>query len=327
MRVMASGQEIDRVTRLQQLSGGVPTIVYRRRTWPVTDGCIHVEDGDGLPAASPDSPPDAWIQLVAQLLAAPLPTRLGECTELLRAVFRKSLPDGIVLAVSTLASLDREAEARELLVDFLDEKHDSERLRKLVQLQLLFIKRTVSLPASPASEPPAECPGSADLAAEGDFDGDDQLHLTWLPAGETQAPAVDDSALRNAARGIQDSIGAHHMQKAGAVVVGLGEMPDEQDWELSPASEPAERPVTSQDNILVQRTSSLGSIALDVLRYFADNPGDRASHAEQVLGYPRPVINGLLSGTLSQYLQRNGSGGWACQTWVPDVLAALDSTP
>lgn len=116
------------------------------------------------------------------------------------------------------------------------------------------------------------------------------------------------------------------MEEGGLVIEGLDEMPDEQHWELSASvSAPSKRSASVEDNLLLQRIMSLGSMALDVLRYFADNPGDRATHVEQVLGYPLPVVNSLLSGKLSQYLQRSPSGGWACQSWVPDVLATLDS--
>lgn len=325
VQVMASGLVIDRITRPLQLSGNTLTVAYRKRIWPVTDSCIHLDGTSEPPATPEDSHPDAWMQLVARLLPYPLPTDPGECAERLRTDFRDHLPDSTVRAISLLASLGHETEARELLVDFLEQIRHPERARRLVDLRLLF---RGAYPSSPStnldqSEADPERPAAAHRA---ELDEDELLALNWQPEQESRIPTVDDVPLRTEARAIQENIGTHAMEEGGLIIRGLDEMPDEQDWELSaPVSEPSKRPTSVEDNLLLQRVMSLGSTALDVLRYFADNPGDRAAHVEQVLGYPLPVINSLLSGRLSQYLQRSPSGGWACKSWVPDALATLDS--
>ena len=58
-------------------------------------------------------------------------------------------------------------------------------------------------------------------------------------------------------------------------------------------------------------------------RYFSDNPGDRAVHAEAVLGYPMTEIRRLLLGSLGHYLKKTDTGGWECHPWVEQVLSAL----
>lgn len=325
VQVVASGQVIDRITRPLQLSGNTLTVAYRKRIWPVTNSCIHVDGTSEPPATPEDSHPDAWMQLVARLLPYPLPTDQGECAERLRTDFRDHLPDSTVHAISLLASLGHETEARELLVDFLEQIRHPERVRRLVDLLLLFRRASPSSPSSATNldQPEAERPAAVHKA---ELDEDELFALTWQPEHESKIPAVDDVPLRTEARSIQEHIGAHAMDEGGLVIEGLDVMPDEQHWELSaPVSEPSKRSDSVEDNLLLQRIMSLGSTALDVLRYFADNPGDRATHVEQVLGYPLPVVNGLLSGKLSQYLQRSPSGGWACQSWVPAALATLDS--
>jgi len=321
VQVVASGQVIDRITRRLQLSGNTLTVAYRKRIWPVTDSCIHVDGTSEPPATPEDSHPDAWMQLVARLLPYPLPTEQGECAERLRTDFRDYLPDSTVRAISLLVSLGHESEARELLVDFLEQIRPPERVRRLVKLLLVFRRVPPSSPAANLDQPEAD-PERPAAAHRAELDEDELLALTWQPEQESKIPTVDDVPLRTEARSIQEHIGAHAMEEGGLVIEGLDEMPDEQHWELS---EPSKRSASVEDNLLLQRIMSLGSTALDVLRYFADNPGDRATHVEQVLGYPLPVVNSLLSGKLSQYLQRSPSGGWACQNWVPDVLATLDS--
>lgn len=136
-QVVASGRKIDRITRLVHWSGSTPTVVYRKRIWPITDSCIHLDEASEVPAISEASHPNAWMQLIAQLLPNSLPTDQGECAERLRADFRDHLPDGIVQAISLLVSLGHEIEARELLVDFLEQTRSPERVKRLVKLLLL----------------------------------------------------------------------------------------------------------------------------------------------------------------------------------------------
>lgn len=325
VQVVASGRKIDRITRLVHWSGSTPTVVYRKRIWPITDSCIHLDGASDVPVTPEASHPDAWTQLIARLLPNSLPTDQGECAERLRADFRDHLPDGIVQAISLLVSLGHEIEARELLVDFLEQARSPERVKRLVKLLLLFRR---SPPSSPAAntDKPVVTPQRPITTPEPGLEGDELFTLDWIPEPESQLPSVDDTYLKAEARSIQAGIGAHATLENGLVIEGLGEIPDEQEWEIAApvAAEPSKRPASEGDSLLMQRTLSLGSTALDILRYFADNPGDKAAHVEQVLGYSLPVVNSLLNGKLNQYLQRSSSGGWACQSWVPDILAALD---
>lgn len=325
VRVMASGHEIDRITRPLRSSGSTLIVAYRKRIWPVTNGCIHIDGTSERLTTQEDSHPDAWMQLVARLLPYPLPTDQGECAERLRADFRDHLPDGTVRAISLLVSLGHETEARELLVDFLEQIRPPERVRKLVKLLLLFRTATPSA-LSPTNIHEQKTISEMPAALGAELDEDELLAIAWQPEQESQIPTVDDVPLRTEARSVQEHIGAHAIQEGGLVIDGLDEIPDEQEWEIAApvAAEPSKRPASEGDSLLMQRTLSLGSTALDVLRYFADNPGDKAAHVEQVLGYSLPVVNSLLNGKLNQYLQRSSSGGWACQSWVPDILAALD---
>ncbi|HED8873730.1 hypothetical protein [Pseudomonas aeruginosa] len=326
VQVMASGRKIDRITRPLHSSGSTPTIIYRRRIWPVMDSCIHIDGTSEPPVTSEASHPDAWMQLVARLLPHPLPTDQGECAEQLRADFRDHLPDSTIRAISLLVSLGHEAEARELLVDFLEQIRPPERVKRLVELLLLFRRSAPPAPTTGSDLPAMNNTERPTASPEPELDGSELLTLTWLPEPESQIPSIDDTPLRSEARTTQEGIGAHVIQESGLVIEGLNEMPDEQDWKITaPIDEPSKRPAGEEDHILLQRTLDLGSTALDVLRYFANNPGDRALHAEQVLGYSLPVVNSLLSGKLSHYVQRSTSGGWACQSWVPNILAVLDS--
>jgi len=321
VRVMSRGQEIDRITRPLRMDGGRPAVTYRKLLWPVEDGCIHIETEHDAPLYQGNANLDDWVELVTRVLPESLPTQINDCTEVLRACFRENLPHGVIRASSSLVSVGLENEARDLLVDFLREKHDSERLSKLIRIQLLFSERS-SIPLPPTN-PSAENTGP-ELGTAISIEDEKTLDWDWIPADETQKPEVDDQALRTQAECAQETIGAYRTIERGAVISDLTESLSESVWVEELLLPPKGRTPSLGENTLLERTAKLGTIALDLLRYFADNPGDRAAHAELVLGYPVADINKLLTGSLSHYLKRSGSGGWECHAWTLSVLTALD---
>ena len=323
VRVMSRGQEIDRITRPLRMDGGRPAVTYRKLLWPVEDGCIHIEAEHDATLYQGDANLDDWVELVTRVLPESLPTQINDCAEVLRTCFRENLPHGVIRASSSLVSVGLENEARDLLVDFLREKHDSERLSKLIRMQLLFSERS-STPLPPTN-PSAENT-EPELDTTISIEDEKTLDWDWIPADETQKPDVDDQALRTQAECAQETIGAYRTIERGAVISDLTEPLSESVWVEELLLPPKGRTPSLGENTLLERTAKLGTIALDLLRYFADNPGDRAAHAELVLGYPVADINKLLTGSLSHYLKRSGSGGWECHAWTSSVLTALDET-
>lgn len=142
----------------------------------------------------------------------------------------------------------------------------------------------------------------------------------WSPTlNEFEMPEVDDSSLRATATDLQESIGSYIARELGAPIPGFEDLATEQQTFTSSTGE-----AFLNESALLERTSQLGRIALDLLRYFSDNPGDRAVHAEAVLGYPMTEIRRLLLGSLGNYLKKTDSGGWECHPWVEQVLSALN---
>jgi hypothetical protein len=207
-----------------------------------------------------------------------------------------------------------------MLVAFLDEKHDSEALRDLAETHLYSRTDSFPRPSNDAEEKNI----AATFSEELDSVEDGLLLLDWLPVEMADAPTVDDGFLRNAAREIQEKAGAYTCPEAGTFITGLDSMPEGESWDLAVSTPIARPPVTDQSNLILARMTQLGATGLEILRYFADNPGDNASHLEQVLGHSRPVVSALLNGTLRPYVLRDARGGWTCQPWVPDALEALD---
>jgi hypothetical protein len=321
--VMSQGQEIDRITRPLRMDEGRPAVTYRKQLWPVEDDCIHIEAEHGAALTHSNRDIDDWAGLVTRILPESLPTHIEECAELLRVCFRKNLPHGVIRASASLVSVGLENEARDLLVDFLREKHDSERLSKLIRMQLLFSERSSTQPLLTSTNPSAEKTQS-EIDTAMSIQEEETLDWDWVPAEETQKPKIDDQALRTQAECVQETLGAYRTIERGAVISDLAESLSESVWVEELLLPPRGSTPSLGENTLLERTAKLGTIALDILRYFADNPGDRAAHAELVLGYPVTDINKLLSGSLSHYLKRNGLGGWACHPWALSVLSALD---
>jgi hypothetical protein len=296
------------------MENGSLAVTYRQQVCPVVDGCIYT--GNAFDLARDADP--SWSLLVHNLLPSALPSQVGPCVKLLQTLFRESLPQSVIQAAASLTSLRLEQQARTLLVDVLKEHRDAARLYCLLQGKLLLreksedAKNTDVFTDSPETEQNTS-PESL-LAADEDWD--------WAPSTEEfQAPDVDDSALRTAAAGLQERIGAHRPNEKGAEVLDFGDCIDPALFETILGQTGAGNP---SDNVLLTRVATLGTTALDILRYFADNPGDKARHAENILGYPLPEINRLLQGSLGHYLKKSGSGGWECQPWVIEILSSLE---
>lgn len=321
---MSRGQEVDRITSPLRMDGGRPAVTYRKLLWPVEDGCIHIEAEHDAFRDLGNANLDDWVGLVTRVLPERLPTNIIECAEVLRVCFRENLPQGVIRASCSLVSIGLENEARGLLVDFLREKHDSERLGKLIRMQLLFSER----PASPLpmnTNPDVENT-EPELDAAISIEDEKTVDWDWIPADETRKPVVDDHALRAQAGFAQETIGAYRTIERGAVISGLTESLSESVWVEGLLLPPIGRTRSHEESTLLERTAKLGTTGLELLRYFADNPGDRAAHAELVLGYPVADINKLLTGSLSHYLKKSGSGGWECHAWALSILSALDET-
>ena len=313
--MMSRGRVIDRISSSVRMELGSPVVSYRERLWPVVDGCIHLDDGPGVN----DEDRREWALLVARLLPEPLPDQVDACSELIKTRFRGAIPGGIVQAICSLVTLRLEQQARAALVDFLTEKHDAARLRRVVRLQLLFMERTSDAPESAIVAEPSPDLALSQHTAEAEVDWE------WEPEAEPEVPDVDDDPLRNAAAQLQASIGAHRMQEFGEGIPGFGDV-GEMPWAEEGLRLDDQMSSAAQEHKLVERTLKLGPMAIELLRYFADNPGDRSFHAEQVLGYPVSDINRLLTGSLSHHVTRSSSGGWECHRWVSDVLGALDAS-
>ena len=323
VRVMSSGQEVDRITGPLQIDGRQLAVIYRERLWPVEDGCIHVENEIDILGHDQRLDRAEWGVLVAHLVPKSLPARREECSELLRALFKDNLPDGVVRAVSSLAFVGLEQDARELLVDFLCEKHDSISLSRQLQTRLLCSEISSAVACSVNS---VQASGTSESDIEVDSIAEDESlqGWDWTATDEIQIPEIDDMDLRAVAGQIQGAIGTYRPLEKGTVTPSLVGPFDSTLWnEESILPTPASTR-SPEERVLVERTGKLGTVALDLLRYFADNPGDRAAHAELVLGYHVTDINKILSGSLNQYLRKNQSGGWVCHPWVAGVLLVLD---
>ncbi|WDG79097.1 hypothetical protein PUP68_13730 [Pseudomonas chlororaphis] len=323
VKVMCGGREIDRITHSFRKDRDRSVVIYREQLWPVEGGCIYVENESGTAGVDRRLDAAEWRLLVTRLLPGSLPALREECFSLLRAQFGDNLPDGIVCAISSLTSMGLEQEARELLIYFLCEKHDSERLSSLLQTQLLTSEVSSAIALCANADPTVD--GLESEIETGLIIEDENLQdWDWAASDEAQTPEIDDMALRVAASRIQGAIGSFASEEKGAVIPDLTQPFDDALWTEDPIFPPLTSVGSPEERALVERTAKLSTVAQDVLRYFADNPGDRAAHAELVLGYHVADINKLLSGSLNHYLKKSGSGGWECHPWVSDILLILD---
>ncbi|NNJ14575.1 hypothetical protein CSV86_004605 [Pseudomonas putida CSV86] len=333
---MIAGREIDRIESTQRGVSGENLVRYRRRIWPVDNGCIHV---DSLPAMPMLSHGRSHNPAGLSLAESPLPTRLIDCTVLLRSEF-PALGDAAILSIATLAQVGLELLARETLLDFLDILDPSNQFAN-----------------DDSSQGPIRAKGlEIDLSAfSSDAKESDEWDVDWLPQKAWEAPEQDDSELRDLANDAQTQIGAHAVHTSDVGAIDFGGLTGDDDWLIetpnstSPISTTREGTTSGLSaasaisasgavlpsprtaslpaqhlSFIVEQTLLLNETSLEVLRYFMDNPGDNSSHAESVTGCSRGMINGLLNGTLSRYVEKTRSGGWSCYAWVPDVMAAID---
>lgn len=74
---------------------------------------------------------------------------------------------------------------------------------------------------------------------------------------------------------------------------------------------------------LVKKIAQLSEPALDVLRYFAANPGDKARYAGNVLDMDVCEVNRLLYGPLKKLCTQDSSFGWTVPPEVEEILPRL----
>jgi hypothetical protein len=295
----------------------------------------------------PDAEAEIGILERLKLIANPLPERLIDCTVLLRSEF-PYLGDAAILAIATLAQLGMDLLAKETLLDFLDLHSDVSPSGNDPFVDIKVVPST-QLEVSASTD-------TMNLTSDAEYS--DEWTLDWLPQQGWKAPEQDDTELRSLAGQTQSQIGAQAVETSGAYVIDFGELQDSDDWKVvipetsrpastqsfsdsslgllweseSSSSAPREQVLPRTSSLpaqhlsfIAEKTALLGDTALEVLRYFADNPEDKSSHAESVTGCSRGVINGLLNGSLSRFVQKTSSGGWSCHSWVPDVLALIDA--
>ena len=285
--------------------------------------CIYVESESGTADDNKRLDFAEWRVLVKRLLPDSLPVRREECFSVLRTLFGENLPNGVVSALSSLAFMGLEHEARELLVDFLCEKHDSKKISSLLQARLLS-NEISSLVALNVNEPSVVDGSDSEFECRVVVDDDNLQDWNWTASDEVRTPEIDDIGLRAIASQVQGAIGSYASVEKGAVIPSLAEPFDSALWAEKTTLPTPTSKISPAEIALVERTAKLGTVAMDVLRYFSDNPGDRAAHAELVLGYPLADINKLLLGSLSNYVKKTGSGGWECYSWVSGLLLILD---
>lgn len=317
VRVMKGGDEIDRIIRPVRIEGGMPVVTYRKKLWRIVDGSIDIDDN---PKAHDENPPE-WDLLLHNLLPASLPDQVDTCARVLNACLRESLSPAVVKAAASLTALRLEHQARALLVSVLTEHRDADRLHRLLQMQLLFRERSDKAKATHNITLIPE----ADQGIESAPPSETDTSWEWTPVlEELEAPDVDDHSLKAAAAVVQESIGTYQPMESGAIIPDFGELPQENSqWQTTTAPESIQSQ-EERESALLKRTAGLGQTALEVLRYFADNPGDKAVHAKVILGYPVPDINRLLLGPLSPYMRRVGAAGCVCHSWVIEVLEELN---
>lgn len=334
VRVMIAGREIDRIESAQRGVSGEYLVRYRRRIWPVDNGCIHV---DSLPAIPMLSHAGSNNHDYLSLAESPLPTRLIDCTGLLRSEF-PALGDAAILSIATLAQVGLDLLAKETLLDFLDLLNSDKQLRD----------DAPSKGRTHAKDLDTEPMNISTLGST--VKETNEWAVDWLPQKAWEAPEQDDSELRSLAKDAQAQIGMQRSHSLGASAIDFGELADDEEWLVDTAASKAPVNATREDtagtfistlvteasesntdslpahhlSFIVEQASLLNETSVEVLRYFMDNPGDNSFHAESVTGCSRGMINGLLNGTLSRYVKKTSSGGWSCHTWVPDVMAVLD---
>jgi hypothetical protein len=311
IQVIAANEVIDRIKRAVQIVDGKPVTIYRRASCIVHDGYIHAEYVSAAPLEVSNAHVASWKEVLDKIVPEKWPTHFIDCCELLRKGFSDHLPDGVIQAVTILATQGYCVAARELLLDFFVEKYDSEQVRIDICSAWLYAKNEKAT---------SNVVNSLKHVAS-DIDNVDP----YLPTNTIfNTQTGNDSNLREVAQSLQVSIGAFVARESGANIFGLDELPDDEESNFDLSTTHKASMQTPADTILLERLAKLGPEAIDILQYFADNPGDKPVHAELVLGYSKHNIQKLLSGLLGHYVEKSESGGWTCHNWVSSILNGLD---
>lgn len=271
-----------------------------------------------------------WDELIGRVLPEKLPHRHELCKAVLKSLFQRELPEGVLQAASSLVELDREYEARALLVDFFRERRGAPRVGRRLEMQLLFQKRRDALSKTPFKESESATRHvipSFNVTGEPDETG--ALELEFKPSPEVVMPQVDDSEIRALAGKLQTQVSetpaTYSLAGGGATTIDWDDLDDGR-GEPGPATR-AQSEVfegwTERHEQLVDRLAALGDEGIALLRYFHVNPGDGAKHAAEILDYELANVNKLLNNRLREYVRRSPSGGWECIGWVSRLLELM----
>lgn len=281
------------------------------------------------PFKAATAPEIDWQELLDRVLPEELPRRHELCKAVLKSIFQRSLPEGILQAASSLVALNLESEARALLIDFFRERRGATRVGKRLEMQWIFQRRrnAMSETASPDTLAPAPAPAPVFPAVELEGLDDEAEDFSWTPRVESALPSSDDSDLRVLAADMQlkvsDTAAGYRTGYDSETIPGWDDL---EDWVVPVTStqqlEAADEQ-TDRETQLLYRLAALGNDGLAVLRYFHVNPGDGARHAADILDYEIADVNKLLANRLSEYVHRNEFGGWECVGWVSHMLELM----
>lgn len=260
-----------------------------------------------------------WSELLEKLLPSRLPDEKESCKASLRSIFRTDLPGGVLQATVLLVVMGAENEARTLLVDFFRENRKASKIALRLKMQLFFHeRRKQGTERSSQEQSTAVSNHSANRTQEAD-----EISFAWTPVTAEAMPLQNDADLRRLAAKAQEMISETAAGYGEALVpdwASLDDQPATAAQAVADDETAVNRELTDLESRLIEQVTGLGEDAITLLTYFHENPGDRSSHAADMLGYEITEVNKLLNNRLSKYVCRYGSGGWACVEWVCRVL-------
>lgn len=122
-------------------------------------------------------------------------------------------------------------------------------------------------------------------------------HIVKVPSSSEEAPKITVGSLPMAASALSNDFNSSIAMNAPSSLA------------LDVGSE--EKDINAQsDQSNASRISCLDSLGLQILRYFYDNPGDKARYAADVLGVGRSEVNRVLYGTLKALCHQDEEHGW-----------------
>lgn len=268
-----------------------------------------------------------WPDLMDRLLPDELPRRREPCKAVLKSIFQRDLPDGMLQAASSLVALELESEARVMLIDFFRKRRGSTRIGKRLEMRWLFQKRKYSMAETASPEIPFSAPIEVRSEPE---EHDAMAGFEWTPAAVEEMPLCDDTDLRSLAGAAQTKVSETPAEyRAGYESETIPGWDDMDDWGAVDTSAlldqrpSAAQKWTNQDAQLLDRLVTLDNDEITLLRYFHDNPGDDVRHAADILDYKVVDVNRRVNNKLRDYLRRYESGGWACEAWVVRMLELI----